>query len=82
MADDCGRCPALHAEINRLAAENGQLQQFIAQLREILATVLAIVGGAEALIRAESERQTMPRGRLIQAVHQRLLAALNEIAGR
>ncbi|MEU7820173.1 hypothetical protein [Catellatospora sp. NPDC049133] len=72
----CGQCPMLHAEIVRQRALIDQLQQMCTWLSNRLAELRGAVAAAEALMRSEAERPTMPRGRLLTQLHERLITAL------
>ncbi len=72
----CGQCPMLHAEIVRQRALIDQLQQMCTWLSNRLAELRGAVAAAEALMRAEAERPTMPPGRLLTQLHERLITAL------
>lgn len=77
----CGQCPALHAEIARQRAVITHLEGVVAWLRLHLAALIAAVTATEALMRAQAEHPTMPRGRLLTQVHERLRIALIETEG-
>ncbi|WP_191844047.1 hypothetical protein [Catellatospora chokoriensis] len=72
----CGQCPMLHAEIVRQRALIDQLQQMCTWLSTRLAELRGAVAAAEALMREQAERPTMPRGRLLTQLHERLITAL------
>ncbi|MFC7246048.1 hypothetical protein ACFQO7_26525 [Catellatospora aurea] len=72
----CGVCPMLHAEIARQRALIAQLQQWCTWLSNRLAELRGAVAAAEALMRSEADRPTMPRGRLLTQLHERLITAL------
>ncbi len=78
----CGQCPALHAEISRLRGAVAQLEALAAWLRERLGGLIAAVSAAEALMREQAERPTMPRGRLLTQLHERLINALIDVERR
>lgn len=72
MADDCGRCPALQAELSRA---HGEIQHLRRQLDYLTAKFTALLGAVRSLLAfliAETEEPTMPRQRLIPAVMNRL----------
>lgn len=72
----CEQCPALHAEIVRQRALIDQLQAMCAWLSNRLAELRGAVAAAEALMREQAEQPTMPRGRLLTQLHERLITAL------
>ncbi|MEV4418091.1 hypothetical protein [Catellatospora sp. NPDC049609] len=83
MSDQpCGQCPVLHAEIARQAAVIAQLNALVVWLRERLGGLRNAVGAAEALMREQAEQPTMPRGRLLTQLHERLINALIEVERR
>ncbi|MFC7245158.1 hypothetical protein ACFQO7_22000 [Catellatospora aurea] len=72
----CGVCPMLHAEIARQRTLIVHLQQWCTWLSQRLAELRGAVAAAELLMREQAEQPTMPRGRLLTQLHERLITAL------
>ncbi|MEV4411405.1 hypothetical protein [Catellatospora sp. NPDC049609] len=83
MSDQpCGQCPVLQAEVQAQAAIIAQLNATVAWLRERLNGLYSAVMGVETLMREQAEQPTIPRGRLLSQIHERLINALIDVERR
>lgn len=80
--NDCPNCPTLQAQVNVLASELNTARQVNAWLRDRLSLLVTAVLTVLTLISDEAEKQTMPRGRLLGHVQQRLTDAIDELNRR
>ncbi|GAA1879140.1 hypothetical protein [Asanoa iriomotensis] len=82
MADSCSRCPALQAEVNRLAAAVARLEALVSFLRRVLAELIGGVAATARFIDAEMTEATMPARKVLPAVHTRLELLLERVEGK
>jgi hypothetical protein len=82
MAEDCPRCPALHAEIGRLSGQVAHLESLVAFQRRRLAELLGGVAATARFINGEIEQPSMPVRRLLPALHTRLDLLIQRAEGK
>jgi len=78
----CGQCPALQAEISRLCQVIAGLQRRIVWLERQIGVLLGAVVSSVHLLRAERDKPSMPKTRLLQAVWGRLETAVEQLEVR
>ncbi|GIF66747.1 hypothetical protein Ais01nite_47820 [Asanoa ishikariensis] len=82
MAETCGRCPALQAEVSRLTSYVARLEHLVAFLRRTLAELIGGVAATARFIDAEMTEPTIPARKLLPALHTRLDLLIQRVEGK
>jgi hypothetical protein len=80
MAETCGTCPGLHAEIRALRAEVNMLQRQVRFLRDLVSYLVNGVRTTVWFIAAEIDEPSLARKRLLPIVTERLVQLLDDAA--
>jgi len=82
MAERCGQCPTLRAEVARLSGQVTRLEHLVAFLRRTLAELIGGVAATARYIDAEIEQPTAPPRSLLPGLHTRLELLLQRVEGK
>jgi hypothetical protein len=78
-SNQCGQCPQLQAEINRLRARVAQLERLAAFWQGWLGWLRAAIDATVRWMDKENTQPTMSRAKQLQAVYQRLTDTLDQL---